>query len=55
MLTLQGPPNTVLFLVAGYAIIGAIGLIYIVSLMVRQRNLKRDIEALDAITREDDA
>jgi hypothetical protein len=55
MLALQGPPNTVLYLVAGYVIIGGIGLIYIVSLVVRQRNLKRDVEALDAITREDDA
>ena len=34
MLALQGPPNTVLYLVAGYVIIGGIGLIYIASLVV---------------------
>jgi hypothetical protein len=55
MLALQGPPDTVTYLIVGYALIGGVGLVYIISLIVRQRNLKRDVEALEAITREEDA
>jgi hypothetical protein len=55
-LLLQQPtPNTVAYMIAGYAVIGSVGLIYIISLVVRQRNLKRDIETLEMLTREDDA
>ena len=55
MLALQGTPNTVPYLIAGYAVIGTVGLVYIVSLVMRQRNLKRDIETLDSLTREENA
>ena len=55
MHALQSVPNTVPYLIAGYAVIGAIGLVYIIGLVVRQRNLKRDIETLEALTREDNA
>ena len=54
-LALQSPPNTVPSMIAGYVVIGGVGLIYIISLLVRQRNLKRDVETLDILTREDNA
>jgi hypothetical protein len=32
-----------------------VGLVYIISLLVRQRNLKRDVETLEMLTREDNS
>lgn len=49
-----GPPNTVPYLIAGYAVIGTVGLLYILSLLMRQRNLKRDVETLETLSREDE-
>ena len=42
------------FLFLAYAIMGMIALGYIISLGVRQRNLRRDIELLKRILQEDD-
>ena len=39
-------PNTVSYMLLGYAIIGGIGLVYVVSLVIRQRNLQRDVEVV---------
>lgn len=56
MLPLQAPtPNTVPSLILGYVVIGLTGLVYIISLIARQRNLRRDIEMLETLTRDDDA
>jgi CcmD family protein len=55
MHALQSVPNTIPYLIAGYAVIGTIGLVYIVSLIVRQRNLRRDVETLEMLTREDNS
>lgn len=45
-------PDTVSYLILGYAIIGAIGLIYAVSLVLRQRNLERDLEIMEQLLNE---
>jgi hypothetical protein len=51
----QNPtPNTVSYLIIGYVIIGAVGLGYIVSLLIRQGNLRRDLEMLKRLQEEDD-
>lgn len=42
-----GPANTTDFMIAGYAVIFGVILIYLVSLYVRNRNLKQDIEILE--------
>ena len=46
-------PNTVSYLILGYVIIGAIGLGYVISLVIRQRNLKRDLEMLRRLQEEE--
>ncbi len=45
-------PDTVSYLILGYGIIGAIGLIYVISLIVRQRNLQRDLEVIEQLREE---
>ena len=42
------------FLIMGYAIMWVIGVIYIVSLANRQRNVEQDIELMRQILREDE-
>ena len=44
--------NNYLFL--GYMVMGVIGLIYIVTLAVRQRNLKQDIVLMERLLQEDE-
>ncbi len=45
---LQEPtPDTSAFLIAGYAVIFGVMLIYLASLAVRRRNLKQDLEVLE--------
>ena len=39
-------PNTVPYMILGYSLIGGVGLIYVASLLLRQRNLLRDLEVL---------
>lgn len=53
-MALQSTPNTILYLIAGYVVIGAVGLVYALSLFIRQRNVKRDVEILEMLTREDE-
>jgi hypothetical protein len=50
LLLQNATPNTTADLILGYAVMGAVGLIYVVSLLVRQRKLRRDLEALEALT-----
>lgn len=45
-------PDTVSYLILGYSIIGAIGLIYVISLIVRQHNLQRDLEIIEQLREE---
>lgn len=45
----EGPADTTDFMIAGYAIIFGVMLIYLISLLVRQRNLNKDLEVLEEI------
>ena len=49
----EGPANTTSYMIAGYAVIFGIMLIYLISLLVRQRNLQKDLEVLEEIQSED--
>jgi CcmD family protein len=42
------------YLLLGYGVMWLIVMIYIASLALRQRNLRRDIELMEQILREDD-
>ncbi len=42
------------FLLLGYAVMWIIGMVYIASLAIRQRNLKRDLDLMEQILQEDD-
>ena len=48
----QAPAETTRYMFAGYSVIFGIMFIYIVSLIVRNRNLKRDIESLNELEQE---
>jgi len=45
----QGPLETTNYMIAGYVVIFGVMLIYLVSLFVRHRNLKRDLETLEEV------
>jgi CcmD family protein len=48
MLFLQqpGPANTVSYMILGYAVIFIVIFIYLMSLAIRSRNLRQDLEVL---------
>ena len=45
----EGPADTTSYMLAGYAIIFGVMLLYLISLLVRQRNLQKDLEVLEEI------
>ncbi len=49
MLLQEGPADTTNFMIAGYVVIFGVMLIYLLSLLVRQRNLQKDLEVLEEI------
>ncbi len=49
----EGPANTTNYMIAGYAVIFGVMLIYLISLLVRQRNLQKDLEVLEEIQDEE--
>jgi len=49
----DGPANTTSYMIAGYAVIFGVMLIYLISLLVRQRNLQKDLEVLEEIRGEE--
>jgi len=54
MLFLQdAPANTTAYMIAGYSVIFGLMLIYLVSLIVRRRNLQQDAEMLEALEMQD--
>ena len=53
MLLQEGPANTTSYMIAGYTIIFGVMLVYLISLLVRQRNLNRDLEVLEEIQAEE--
>ncbi len=52
MLFDQGTPDTSVYMIAGYVIFFVIAAIYLVSLFVRARNLRRDLETLQSMESE---
>ena len=42
----QAPAETTRYMIAGYAVIFTIMLLYVLSLVIRWRNLERDLENL---------
>ncbi len=46
---LAEPANTLNYMIAGFAVIFIIMLVYLVSLAVRNRNLRRDLEILEEL------
>lgn len=43
----QAPAETTRYMIAGYSVIFSVMLIYVISLIVRRRNTKRDLEILN--------
>ena len=54
LLLQNGPIDSTPYLLLGYAIIGGVGLIYTISLFIRQRNLKRELEVLERLQQDED-
>jgi hypothetical protein len=52
MLFQDAPPDTSAYMIAGYAIFFAISIIYVISLVVRRRNLEKDLQMLEAMEAE---
>jgi hypothetical protein len=50
----DGPPDTVNYLILGYVIIAVVGLGYVLTLVLRQRNLRRDLDMLDKLDKDDE-
>jgi len=54
MLFLQdAPANTTAYMIAGYTVIFGLMLLYLVSLIVRRRNLQQDAEMLESLEMKD--
>ena len=49
LLLQEAPANTTNYMISGYAVIFGVMLIYLISLLVRQRNLNKDLEVLEEI------
>ncbi len=49
MLALDAPPDTFAYMLAGYIVIFGVMAIYLISLVVRRRNLNQDLETLEEI------
>ena len=44
-----GPAETTNFMIAGYAVIFGVMLVYLASLYIRRRNLRQDLEMLQEL------
>jgi hypothetical protein len=49
----EAPADTTTFMIAGYAVIFGVMLLYVISLYIRKRNLERDLEVLQEIEAEE--
>ena len=49
MFLFETAPDTSLYMIAGYAISFGVMLVYVISLFVRSRNLKRDLSTLEEL------
>jgi len=52
MLFQETPPNTSGYMIAGYAVFFIVTAVYLISLYLRTRNLKRDLSALEELEKE---
>ena len=52
MFPLEAPPDTSAYMIAGYVIFFVIAAIYLISLLVRWRNLNQDMTTLEAIEKD---
>ena len=43
----QAPAETTRYMIAGYSVIFTVMFLYIVSIFIRRRNLKRDVDMLN--------
>jgi CcmD family protein len=50
----EEPPDTVSYLILGYVIIGVVGLGYVATLLIRQRNLRRELDVLERLEKDED-
>ena len=50
----DGPANTTNYMIAGYVVIFGVMLIYLISLLIRGRNLQKDLEVLEEIQVEEE-
>ncbi len=46
---MDAPANTLSYMIAGYAVIFSVNIIYLASLIIRWRNLKQDKEMLEQV------
>lgn len=49
----EGPADTLSYLIAGYAVIFGVMLLYLASLAIRTRNLKQDLDVLEDLQEEE--
>lgn len=49
MILQEGPAQTTNYMIMGYAVIFGLMLIYVLSLYIRQRNLKQDLELMEEL------
>ena len=49
----EGPAETTGYMIAGYAVIFGVMLIYVLSLYIRRRNLIQDLEVLQELQEEE--
>ncbi len=50
---LDAIPDTIPYLILGYVIIGGVGLVYVISLVLRQRRLRHDLDVLERLLSDD--
>jgi len=48
-LLLQAPAETSNYMIAGYAVIFGVMLLYAISLILRRRNLEQDVQVLETL------
>jgi len=49
---LDETPNTIGYMIAGYAVLFGLPFLYVISWLVRQRNLEKDVELIQTLTEE---
>ncbi len=48
----ETPPDTSIYMIAGYAVFFIVMAVYLLSLFIRSRNLKRDLTVLEDMQKE---